>query len=177
MTHRRLRRLVRRQPTKRRRGRSRLEKDHGPDVSAGSYGVQEMNQSKTRPSLEISHISELQGRSVNIRGKLHTSRAKEKQCSFVVRQQQVTMQCLAYVSPTISKQMVKFVSHINKDSIVDVEAVVEKIEEKIESCSQQDVELHLRQVWVVSASDPQLPLQIEDAGRKITMEERGTLPG
>ena len=154
-----------------------IEKDDGPDVSAGSYGVQEMNQSKTRPSLEISHISEvgpgLQGRPVNIRGRLHTSRAKGKQCFFVVRQQQVTVQCLAYVSPTISKQMVKFVSHISKESIVDVEAVVEKVEEKIESCSQQDVELHVRQVWVVSASDPQLPLQIEDAGRKITEEDEG----
>merc|ERR1712130_759038 len=40
--------------------------------------------------------------------------------------------------------------------------------EKIESCSQQDVELHVKQVWVVSASDPQLPLQIEDAGRRVT---------
>jgi len=158
-------------------GQAVEEKDEGPDVSAGRYGVQEMNQSKTRPSLEISHISELgpglQGRTVNIRGRLHTSRAKGKQCFFVVRQQQVTVQCLAFVSPAVSKQMVKFVSHISKESIVDVEAVVEKVEEKIESCSQQEVELHVRQVWVVSASDPQLPLQIEDAGRKITEEEEG----
>merc|ERR1711872_1188377 len=47
------------------------------------------------------------------------------------------------------------------------------VEEKIESCSQQDVELHVKQVWVVSASDPQLPLQIEDAGRRVTDDEEG----
>ena len=29
------------------------------------------------------------------------------------------------------------------------------------------------QVWVVSASDPQLPLQIEDAGRKVEEGEEG----
>ena len=29
------------------------------------------------------------------------------------------------------------------------------------------------QVWVVSASDPQLPLQIEDAGRRVTEDEEG----
>ena len=28
-------------------------------------------------------------------------------------------------------------------------------------------------VWVVSASDPQLPLQIEDAARKLTEEDEG----
>jgi len=52
--------------------------------------------------------------------------------------------------------------------------VVKKVDEKIESCTQQDVELHVTQVWVVSASDPQLPLQIEDAARKVTEEDEGT---
>ena len=28
-------------------------------------------------------------------------------------------------------------------------------------------------MWVVSASDPQLPLQIEDAGRRVTDDEEG----
>merc|ERR1719290_930582 len=112
-------------------------------------------------------------KTVTIRGRLHTSRAKGKQCFFVIRQQQVTVQCLIYVSENVSKQMVKFAAHISKESIVDVEAVVTKVEEKIESCSQQDVELHVKQVWVVSASDPQLPLQIEDAGRRVTDDEEG----
>jgi len=48
-----------------------------------------------------------------------------------------------------------------------------KVGEKIESCTQQDVELHVTQVWVVSNSDTQLPLQIEDAGRKLTEDEEG----
>merc|ERR1719320_315857 len=95
-------------------------------------------------------------KTVTIRGRLHTSRAKGKQCFFVIRQ-----------------QMVKFIAHISKESIIDVEAVVKKVDEKIESCTQQDVELHVKQVWVVSASDPQLPLQIEDAARKLTEEDEG----
>merc|ERR1712241_1316300 len=96
-----------------------------------------------------------------------------KQCFMVLRQQASSVQCLVYVSEAVSKQMVKFIAHISKESIVDVEAVVKKVEEKIESCSQQDVELHVKQVWVVSASDPQLPLQIEDAGRRVTDDEEG----
>merc|ERR1711892_830217 len=153
-------------------------KDEGPDISSGKYGVQEMNQSKEKPSTVLTPVKELgmkmNEKMVTIRGRLHTSRAKGKQCFFVIRQQQVTVQCLAFVNESISKQMVKFIAHISKESIVDVEAVVKKVDEKIESCSQQDVELHVSQVWVVSASDPQLPLKIEDAARRLTEEDEGT---
>lgn len=40
-------------------------------------------------------------------------------------------------------------SSITKESIVDVEAVVRRVEQKIESCSQQDVELHVERVGTV----------------------------
>ena len=153
------------------------EKDEGPDVSAGKYGNQEMNQSKSKPDTKLTHIGDLgvklDEKTVTIRGRLHTSRAKGKQCFMVIRQQQVTVQCLVFVSEKVSKQMVKFASHVSKESIVDVEAVVKKVGDKIESCTQQDVELHVTQVWVVSSSDTQLPLQIEDAGRKVTEDEEG----
>ena len=41
---------------------------------------------------------------------------------------------------------------ISKESIVDVEAVVKKVDEKIESCTQQDVELHVKQVCIFYSS-------------------------
>jgi len=83
------------------------------------------------------------------------------------------VQCLAFVREKVSRQMVKFCAHISRESIIDVEAEVVKVEEKIESCSQQDIELHLTQVWVVSSCVPQLPLQIEDAARRVTEEDEG----
>ena len=135
-----------------------------------------MNQSKSKPDTRLTHIGDLgvklDEKTVTIRGRLHTSRTKGKQG----RQQQVTVQCLVFVSEKVSKQMVKFASHVSKESIVDVEAVVKKVGDKIESCTQQDVELHVTQVWVVSSSDTQLPLQIEDAGRKVTEDEEGNFP-
>ena len=80
------------------------------------YGVQQMNQSRDKPSIIITHIGDLtvslNDKTVNIRGRLHTSRAKGKQCFMVIRQQQVTVQCLVFVSEQVSKQMVKFASHI-----------------------------------------------------------------
>merc|ERR1719474_560007 len=145
-------------------------KDDGPDISAGMYGNQEMNQSKDKPGTVLTPVKDL---CLKLNEKTVTIRGKGKQCFFVIRQQQVTVQCLAFVSDSISKQMIKFISHISNESIVDVEAVVKKVDEKIEGCTQQDVELHVKQVWVVSASDPKLPLQIEDAGRKLTDEDEG----
>ena len=62
-------------------------------------------------------------------------------------------------------------SSISKESIVDVHAEVKKSPEKVEGCTQKDVELHVKQIWVVSASEPQLPLQIEDASRRVTAED------
>ena len=35
---------------------------------------------------------------------------------------------------------------INKESIVDVEGVVKTVSQKVEACTQQDVELHAEQV-------------------------------
>uniref|UniRef100_A0A7N8XDJ1 Aspartate--tRNA ligase, cytoplasmic n=1 Tax=Mastacembelus armatus TaxID=205130 RepID=A0A7N8XDJ1_9TELE len=100
-----------------------------------------------------------------LRARVHTSRAKGKQCFLVLRQQQFNVQALVAVGDHASKQMVKFAANITKESIVDVEAFVKKVEQKIESCSQQDVELHIERIFVISQAEPRLPLQLEDAVR------------
>ena len=48
---------------------------------------------------------------------------------------------------------------------------MKKAPEKIDGCSQKDIELHVKEIWVVSASEPQLPLQIEDAARRVNAED------
>lgn len=58
-----------------------------------------------------------------------------------------------------------FIFSITKESIIDVKAVVKSVPSKIESCSQEDVEVHIEEAFVISAAKPQLPLQIEDAAR------------
>uniref|UniRef100_A0A8C7TMT0 Aspartate--tRNA ligase, cytoplasmic n=1 Tax=Oncorhynchus mykiss TaxID=8022 RepID=A0A8C7TMT0_ONCMY len=105
------------------------------------------------------------GQLIWVRARIHTSRAKGKQCFLVLRQQQFNVQALVAVGERASKQMVKFAANINKESIVDVEAVVKKVEQTIESCSQQDVELHIERIFVVSQAEPRLPLQLEDCVR------------
>ncbi|TTA69393.1 Aspartate--tRNA ligase, cytoplasmic [Bagarius yarrelli] len=100
---------------------------------------------------------------------VRTDRRRGKQCFLVLRQQQFNVQALVAVGERASKQMVKFAANI-----VDVEAVVQKVEQKIESCTQQDVELHIQRLFVVSQAEPRLPLQLDDAVRPDTDgEEEG----
>ncbi|KAK3691715.1 hypothetical protein RRG08_004024 [Elysia crispata] len=139
------------------------------DQSKGMYGVLPLNQSQERLSRHLHRVNELlpdlATQTVWVRGRLHTCRSKGKQCFFVVRQQKWTVQGVAIQNENISKQMIKFISGISAESIIDVEGVIEKVDKKIVSCSQQDIELHVKQVWVVSAAEPRLPLLIEDASR------------
>lgn len=78
-----------------------------------------------------------------------------------------------YIKINISFYSVLF--SITKESIIDVKAVVKSVPSKIESCSQKDVEVHLEEVFVISAAKPQLPLQIEDAARLINEADEATL--
>lgn len=43
-----------------------------------------------------------------VRGRVHNTRAKGKQCFLILRQQSSTVQCILAVSEKVSKQFVKF---------------------------------------------------------------------
>ncbi|KAJ8979098.1 hypothetical protein NQ317_019627 [Molorchus minor] len=140
------------------------------DVSAGKYGNLPLIRSD--PSAIRRHFTYLKeldksvaNKTVWVRARLHTARARGKQCFVVLRQREFTVQVLVNVSDSVSKSMVKFSSNITKESIVDIEARVVEVPSGVAGCSQQEVELVASQIWVVSASVPQLPLQIEDACR------------
>lgn len=149
--------------------------DSGEDISKGCYGNTGMMQSKEKLDRVLRKVKELvpalKETKLWVRGRLHNSRAKGKQCFFVLRQQHYSIQCLVAVSETVSKQMVKFAANVTKESIIDVEGIVRTVEQKIESCSQADVELHIEQLFVVSSAMARLPLQIEDASRPVTEED------
>uniref|UniRef100_A0A673GSA9 Aspartate--tRNA ligase, cytoplasmic n=1 Tax=Sinocyclocheilus rhinocerous TaxID=307959 RepID=A0A673GSA9_9TELE len=108
------------------------------------YGICPMVQSQQkldRPLVRVQDLTpEKAEQQIWVRARIHTSRAKGK--------------------PALTKAQ-----GLTKESIIDVEAVVKKVEQKIESCSQQDVELHVERIFVISQSEARLPLQLEDAVR------------
>uniref|UniRef100_A0A1B6C9A9 Aspartate--tRNA ligase, cytoplasmic n=3 Tax=Clastoptera arizonana TaxID=38151 RepID=A0A1B6C9A9_9HEMI len=149
-------------------------KEPEEDVAEGRYGslglIRSTEEDKKK-NIEFTNVRDLnpdiKDKVVRIRGRLHTSRTKGKQCFMVIRQQENTVQCLLAVSDTISKQMVKFASTITKESIVDIVGSVRTVPSKVEACTQKLVELHLHELWVVSEAKSQLPLLIEDAARSV----------
>ncbi|XP_045117848.1 aspartate--tRNA ligase, cytoplasmic-like [Portunus trituberculatus] len=149
--------------------RGDAEQDEGEDCSKDLYGNLPMNRSQEKRP--VTHVPlkdigrNLSNQTVTVRARLHTSRGKGKQVFFILRSQASTVQCVLCVGEKVSKQMVKFVCNITKESIIDVEGKIVATDQKVESCSIQDVELHATKVFVVSASLPRLPLQIEDAMR------------
>lgn len=54
---------------------------------------------------------------------------------------------------------------INKESIIDMHAKIVTVSSKIESCTEQNLELAALEIYLISPAKPQLPLQIEDASR------------
>lgn len=86
------------------------------DYSEGKYGAAKLIQSQEhhedRVFTKVSHLSEALEKSPNqsvwVRGRVHTSRAKGKQCFLILRQQSSTVQCVIAVNDAVSKQMVKF---------------------------------------------------------------------
>lgn len=139
------------------------------DVSEGLYGTYPMIQSAVKKHFDFIDVENvtaaMDGKEIWVRGRLHTSRSKGKTCFIVVRQRVHTIQAMIFVAEKVSKQMLKFVANLSKESIIDVRGVVHKVSEEIASCTQRDVELHVTQLHVVSTAEPRLPLQIEDAAR------------
>lgn len=90
--------------------------DSGNDYSEGKYGasklIQSQNRYEDRIFTKVSELSEFNKRHPNqnvwVRGRVHTSRCKGKQCFLILRQQSSTVQCVIAVNDYVSKQMVKF---------------------------------------------------------------------
>jgi len=150
------------------------EAQQGEDYSKDRYGNLPLIQSKEKTGRVWTEVMDLdlskKGERALVRGRLHTSRGTGKQCFIMVRERQFSVQVLVAVNENISKQMVKFATNITKESIIDVEGVIQGVAEKITSASQQDVEIHADKIHVVSQAAPKLPLQIEDASRPETDE-------
>ncbi|XP_048340454.1 aspartate--tRNA ligase, cytoplasmic [Sphaerodactylus townsendi] len=157
---------------------STMDPQLADDYAKERYGVLPLIQSQEKPDRVLVQIKDLTGVKADevvwVRGRIHTSRAKGKQCFLVLRQQQFNVQALVAVGDHASKQMVKFAANINKESIVDIEGVVRKVPQKIGGCTQQDVELHVQKIYVISLAEPRLPLQLDDAVRpEVEGDEEG----
>lgn len=108
------------------------------------------------------------GTSIVFRARVHNARIQSVKLAFLVlRQQSATIQAVVAANSqgTVTKHMVKWAASINPESIVLVHGLVQKSPEPISSASISDLEIHITQIHVIAAAEPQLPIQLEDASR------------
>lgn len=145
------------------------------DPLADRYGFLPFIQSTSRSDRKWTQLKELGidllSQEVWIRARVHNTRMKGNGGFVVLRESYYTAQCTLFKGPTISKSMIKFAGSIPKESVVDILGLVKVPTVPIESCTQSSVELEVKSIFVVSKSINQLPLQIEDCSRPVTLAE------
>lgn len=145
------------------------------DPLADKYGDMELVQSRTLNSLEFTKLEDLETKidsKVRLRGRLHAVRGKGKSAFVVLRDGTSTVQCIFFVdkeSKVVSKGMVKFVTSVSKESIVDVEGIAVKTGQPVEGCTVKTIEVQGTGFFCVSRADP-LPFDIADACRRDDQE-------
>lgn len=137
----------------------------------GDYPFIQSSFQSGRKWLPVADVDQqLEGQEVLVRARVHNVRGKGNNCFIVLRENFSTLQACAFKSETVSKDMLKYMSGVPNESIVDLAGIVVKPEKPIESCTQQ-VELQITKFFVVNRAANRLPLQISDASRKVEHNE------
>ncbi len=121
------------------------------DFAREFYGKLPLNQSQSRPGVlryQIASLSsELDGKTVVIRARVHTLRGQASKVFLKLRQRTDSVQALLSVEEgKVSKLMVKWAAGLSSESIVLVEGIVQKSPKEIRDATIKDVELILTRV-------------------------------
>ncbi|KAF2433018.1 aspartyl-tRNA synthetase [Tothia fuscella] len=154
--------------------------DDANDVSKGQYGDLPIVGSKDykpfpQKRYTLHSTSKIPDNTeVLIRCDVANARSQSAKLAFLnLRDGLDSIQAVIAASETLSRQLVKFASTTPPESLIDVIGVVKETKEVIKSATIQDRELHISQIWVISKSVPQLPIQVEDAEIAIPIEGAG----
>ena len=102
-----------------------------------------------------------------IRGRVNSVRAKGNACFTVIRSEAFyTVQACHFkdkANPEASKSLIKFVGAVPLESIVDIMGKV--VSADVRSCSQDNVEIQILKMFVVSRAPVLMPFLLEDAAR------------
>ncbi|KAG7024493.1 Aspartate--tRNA ligase 2, cytoplasmic [Cucurbita argyrosperma subsp. argyrosperma] len=155
------------------------------DPLSANYGDVPLSDLQSKEAKDVANwtqvgslTGELKEKYVILRGRIQTIRAVAKKMAFlVVREKGFTVQCVVSEQPElVSRQMVKYVVGLSRESIVDVEGVVSVPNVAIKGATQQ-VEIQVRKVYCISKAMPSLPINIEDAARSEAEIEKALQAG
>lgn len=159
--------------------------DKASDTASSHYGKLPLIQSTTRTGELRIKFNELDsakhsGKEILFRARIHNTRQQGATLSFLTfRQQSDLIQGLVKINKedgSVSKQMVKWCSSLNLESIVLVRGIVTKVDEPIKSATVQDLEIHIKEIFTISETPAELPILLEDASRSEQEAEQAGLP-
>ncbi|CAB79542.1 putative aspartate-tRNA ligase [Arabidopsis thaliana] len=108
-------------------------------------------------------VEEIVGSEVSIRGRLHKNRLVGTKLFVILRESGFTVQCVVEET-RVGANMIKFVKQLSRESVVELIGVVSHPKKPLTGTTQQ-VEIHVRKMYCLSRSLPNLPLVVEDAAR------------
>ncbi|KAJ5751731.1 Aspartate--tRNA ligase cytoplasmic [Penicillium odoratum] len=110
---------------------------------------------------------------VTVVARVDNARVQSAKLAFLMlRQQGQKVQAVIALHEPISRQMIKYTGGLNVNSIIQVTGIVKKPETPISSATLQNLELHIRKVYMISEAAQMLPMQVKDAERPPPTEEK-----
>lgn len=138
------------------------------------YGDLEMIQSLTHQKFKFVEVNELNeklvGQEIRVRARIHNSRVQGNLVFVMLRKGMHSVQVVGAKSETVTKDMIKYIQHIQKESVVDVIGEVTAAKEEIIACTQKTVEVQIKKFLVVSRAE-EMPFVMEDACRRLEEHE------
>lgn len=106
-----------------------------------------------------------------VRGRIHDIRSKGSLAFIILRQKLYSMQCILDIKNNDNdKNMMKWVSNLPLESIVDIYGKLTKPEVPIDSTNIK-YEVHIKKIFCISKTTKELPFLLKDANMKETNEE------
>ena len=114
---------------------------------------------------------DMEGKEVMVRGFLQTSRGVGKGSFVLLRSSLYTVQCVAFESKSIPSAMIKYMTGVPVESIVDVYGTVSCPENPVEGATQSAVEIQVTKFHCIVKATAAMPFQMEDACRPDLVKE------
>ena len=138
------------------------------DTAKDNYGA--LPETSEYP--QVTHLKNLSeahvDNHVTVIVRIHNTRSQSAKLAFLMlRQQGKTIQAVVSTAEgdSVSRQMVKWAVGLNVNSIVRVTGVVKKPDPPVASATISTLELHVRNIYMISEAMQMLPMQVKDAER------------
>ena len=154
----------------------RQRQEAASDFATSNYGEQ-LSTSVTGSRdewIQLTKVDERVDRLCVFRCAIENARIQSTKLAFLTGGQglQTIQVVVAEDGENVSRQMVKFAGDIPSESLCVIHGIVKRTNEKINSATIQDFEIHVKKIYLVSKAVAALPLQVADSERPLPSETK-----